>query len=159
MRRGTALKGSTAVVVVALAVSATDALATSTHDEYVAQVNPICKSASAVAKRKLSRVKSTGNPFIDSLLRARLYGKLLAKTIHHIATVAPAPGEEAAVKSWLDQGRRTVRLINRLLHSFGSNPKPHRVRSLIKQIGISQRNAGAQARTLGLPACATQNHL
>src|SRR3954452_21665393 len=127
---GLALRGSLAVAAVAVAITAADAFASATHDEYVAQVNPICKSASAVAKRKLSRVKSTGNGFFDYLLKTRLYGKLLNKTIHNIARVEPAPGEEAAVKAWLDESRRTVRLINQLLASF-AHPKAHRVKVLI----------------------------
>jgi hypothetical protein len=152
---------STALGIVALCAvaAAATAQATSTHDEYVAQVNPICKSAAKVAKRKLDHVKSTGNPFFDYLLRARLYGKLLGKAIHHIATVPPVPGEEAQVKSWLDEGRRTVRLINRLLGLFGHHPSAHRVKSLLKQIGVSQRAASRQASALGLRACSGPKRL
>jgi hypothetical protein len=150
------VKASLAVVALAASVAATDALATSTHDEYVAQVNPICKSASAVAKRKLDKLNGTGDPFVDFLLRARLYSKLLDKTIHHIAMVPPAPGEEAAVKSWLDEGRKTVRLINKLLRSFGPHPSVRKVKSLLKRIGVAQRRSVNKATNLGLTACSAQ---
>jgi hypothetical protein len=129
------------------------AQATSSHEEYVAQVNPICKGAAQRAAEKLDRLKSTGDPFFDSLLRARLYGKLLSKAIRHVATVQPPPGEEEAVKAWLDEGRRTVRLIKKL---FGSVRKgdARRFRVLSKRIVRAQRVAGARAEALGLPACA-----
>jgi hypothetical protein len=158
VRRGFAVSASLAVVAIAIAVTTTNAMATATHDDYVAQVNPICKQASVVAKRKLNKVRRTGNGFVDYLLRARLYGKLLNKVIKHIATVPPAPGEETAVQFWLDQGRKTVQLINQLLHSFGPHTSVHRVKALVKHIGVAQNRAATQAANLGLTACAAQRH-
>jgi len=156
VRRGRRVRASLALVAIAAAVAATSAFATATHEEYVAQVNPICKDASAVAKRKLDKLKPSGNPFVDFLLRSRLYAKLLDKTISRIATVPPAPGEEAAVASWLDEGRTTVHLINKLLHSFGPHPSVHKVRVLLKQIHIAQGRSVKKAKALGLTACAAQ---
>lgn len=141
-----------AVAGVSVAVLAPGALATSTHQEYVAQVNPICKNAARQAKKIPNRVKKSGNPFIDALRRTGLYAKLLGRTIRRIAAVEPAPGEEARVKSWLKSDRRTVRLIRRFLRSVKRGDL-QRARALIPKIVRSQRKNRKKAAALGLPAC------
>jgi hypothetical protein len=141
-----------------LAVSVPLALATATHDEYVAKVNPICKSAARQAKKIPSRVGNSGRPLIDALRRANAYAKLLNKTIHRIANVQPAPGEAAQVKAWLDSDRRTVRLIRRFLRA-AKHGDFAKARALIPKIVRSQRTNRKRAANLGLPACskAVQN--
>jgi DNA-binding GntR family transcriptional regulator len=140
-----------AAMVVALLPAGAEA--TSTHDEYVAQVNPICKSATRQAKKIPDRIRQTGNPFIGSLLRAKLYAKLLKRTIRRIARVEPAPGEADAVNAWLGANRRTVRLIHGLLRAVDRGDAP-RARKLIRKIVRSQRQSRKRAAALGLPACA-----
>jgi uncharacterized membrane-anchored protein YjiN (DUF445 family) len=160
MRQYREAMGRRAVPCLALAIAALStvalspaALAVSTHQEYVAEVNPICKSAAREAKRIPSRIEKTGNPFIDALQKSALYGKLLSKTIRRIAKVEPAPGEEAAVKAWLDEGRRQARLIRGLLRAV-KHGNAKRAKVLIKRIARSQERGRAQVAALGLTACA-----
>jgi hypothetical protein len=130
------------------------AQATDTHDEYIAQVNPICKSAARQAKKIPSQIRETGNPFIDGLKRSVLFGKLLGKTISRIAQIQPAPGEEQAVTAWLDEGRREVRLIRQVVAAVKHRKPARRVKVLIKKVGVSQRKGQARAAALGLTVCA-----
>jgi hypothetical protein len=134
------------------AVAAPAALATSTHQEYVAQVNPICKDAARQAKRIPSRIQSTGRPLIDSLRRTEAYANLVSKTIRRIAAVEPAPGEHSQVKSWLDSDRRTVRLIRRFIRAARKGDFA-KARGLIPKVVRSQEINRKRAAALGLPAC------
>jgi hypothetical protein len=146
-KRGMAL----AAVALSGAIFAT-AAAAMTHDEYVAQVNPICKRAAPALKRIPSRIRHTGNPFIDSLEEAILYGKLLGKTLNKIERIPPAPGDEAAVAAWIGEGRNVTRSIKAEFRAF-LHGKPKRVKVMIKRIVVSQRRASADAAALGLTAC------
>jgi hypothetical protein len=146
------VKTGLAIAALASAVFAASALATATQADYVAQVNPICKNAAPAVKRIPSRIKKTGNPFIDSLQESVLYGRLLAKTLDKIERVPPAPGEEAAVQSWLTDGHLEVRYIKGLFRAF-IHGKPKRAKVMIKRIVKAQTRASAKAAALGLTAC------
>jgi hypothetical protein len=141
-----------AALAVATAAPASIASAATTHEEYVAQVNPICKDATRQAKKIPSQIKPTGDPFVDSLLVTQRFGKLLGRTTRRIAEVAPAPGEEAAVSSLVDGLRWQKRLIDRYLRAIGHG-KPKRAKVLTKRIArVEQRNREMAAK-LGLTAC------
>jgi hypothetical protein len=139
-------------VILSVAALAGTAKATDTHEEYVAQVSPICKSAARQAKKIPSRIDETGNAFLDGVQRAALWGKLLSKTIRRIASVDPPPGQEAAVKSWLDEGRRLARLIRKLVGAVKRH-EAGRARVLIKRFGMSLSRGQRKATKLGLTAC------
>jgi hypothetical protein len=109
--------GLTLLAVMALmAVGATSASAASTRAEYVAQVDPICQTAAGPARRALKRflkdegrlgkiahptkrqVRALVNPLARMLIRL---GSIEAGVTSQIATVQPAPGDEAIVASWV----------------------------------------------------------
>src|SRR4051812_9490000 len=103
MPKGPTPRSAFLIAAIFTALLAAPALATDTHAQYVAQVNPICKDAARQAKKIPGRITKTGNPFVDALQESRLFGKLLHRTIGRIAAVDPAPGEDAEVNSWLDE--------------------------------------------------------
>jgi hypothetical protein len=153
MARRVTPKGAVAVLALACtAALAPVALATSTHQEYVAKVNPICKDAARDAKRIPSRVRPTGRPLVDFLRRTSAYANLLSKALKRIAAVEPAPGEATRVKAWLSSGRRTVRLIRRFVR-LSSSGDFGAAKELIRKIVRSQRIGQKRAARLGLPAC------
>jgi hypothetical protein len=137
------------VLVVALASAA---FAATTHDEYVSQVNSICKGAAPALKRIPKKIKKTGNPVIDRLQESVLFGKLLTKALNKIEAVPPAPGDEAAVATWIAEGRHEAHLIKNLLNAF-IHGKAKRYKVLTKRILISQHRSSLEAAALGLTAC------
>jgi hypothetical protein len=139
-------------LVLMLAVLAPAAQGTTTHAEYVAQVNPICKSAARQAKKIPSQIKPTGDRFADFLLRAQRFGKLLGKTTKRIAAVAPAPGEEAAVRSWIKGLRQQKRLIDRYLRAVGHGNAKEAL-AFGERTARAERRNRRRAANLGLPAC------
>jgi hypothetical protein len=151
MRR---LAGTVAPLVLMLAVLAPATQAATTHAEYVAQVNPICKDATRQAKRIPSQIKPTGDRFTDFLLATQRFGKLLGKTTRRIAAVAPAPGEEAAVRRLIDGLRQQRRLIRRYLRAVGHGDAKQAIALAERTARIEQRNR-RRAANLGLPACSS----
>ncbi len=147
-------KGGVGIVlgVALVVVLASTAFAAATHDEYVSQVNPICKRAAPGLKRIPSRIRHTGNPFIDSLEESILYGKLLGKALNKIERIPPAPGDEALVAAWIGEGRSVTRYIKAEFRAF-LHGKPKRVKVMIKRIVVHQRRAASYAAALGLTAC------
>jgi hypothetical protein len=138
--------GATAVISVPTATAATS------REEYIAQVNPICKDAARRANQIPSQIKPTGNRFTDFLLKAKRFGKLLGKTTRRIASVSPAPGDEVAVKSWIDGLQKQKRLIDRYLRAV-SHGNVKSARALPKRIVRVQVRDRTKAANLGLTAC------
>ena len=152
MRRCISLRWAVAIAALTAAILASAALATSTHQEYVAQVNPICKQAARQAKKIQNRNPKTGNALTDYLRRTSAYANLLAKTIHRIANVQPAPGEAAQVNAWLKGDRHTVKLIRSFVAAAHRGDFP-KAKSLIPKIVKSQGTNSKRASKLGLTAC------
>jgi hypothetical protein len=146
-------RAAVGAALVAALVSAPAALAF-THDEYVAQVNPICKDAAEKAKRIPDRIKSTGDPTADSFLATEAYGKLLGRTARRIAAVEPPPEDAAQVKIWIDGLHRQTRLIKRFIRSIARGQRK-KAKVLIKRIGKAERINRSNAADLGLTACTT----
>jgi hypothetical protein len=128
------------------------ALGTDTHAEYVAQVNPICKSAERQAARNEKRIKPSGDPRTDFLRRVQAFGRLLGKTTKRIAAVDPAPGEEAAVRRWIAGLRQQKRLIDRYLRA-GIRGDAMQAMALAERTARVEKRNRKQARRLGLTAC------
>jgi hypothetical protein len=137
---------------VALGAGVPAALATATHDEWVAQINPICKDASGQLRRIQAKAKPTGNRYNDFLLATKRFGKLLGRTTKRIAAVQPAPGEEAVVASWIEGLRRQKRLIDRFLRAVGHG-KARTANRITKRLVRVERRNRQQAANLGLVAC------
>jgi hypothetical protein len=149
-------RAAVAAALLGALVSAPAALAV-THDEYVAQVNPICKNAAEQAKRIPDRIKSTGDPTADSFLETAAFGKLLGRTARRIAAVEPAPEDAVRVDVWIDGLLRQKRLIDRFIRSIARG-KRKRAKVLIKRIGNAERMNRTNAANLGLLACTTGGH-
>jgi hypothetical protein len=146
-------KGAVAAALLAPLLTAPVAIAV-THDEYVAQVNPICKDAAEKAKRIPDRIKSTGDPTADSFLATEAYGKLLGRTARRIAAIEPPAEEAAQVKIWIDGLQRQTRLIKRFIRSIARDQRK-KAKVLIKRIGKAERINRSNAAHLGLIACTT----
>jgi hypothetical protein len=113
------LMGGVAVAVLAAAVAAVPAQAASTRAEYVAQVDPICQSSIAPAKKagkkyvrsvkKLARQVRGGSDPKKALKgvfkrAAGLLGqinKIVANETAQISEVPPPPADQGAVSLWL----------------------------------------------------------
>jgi hypothetical protein len=110
---------ATAIALTAFATMATTAYGASTRADYIAQVDPICQTASKparkVGKRFLKDLKRIGrvqNPskkqtkaFVNELARVLIrLSSIEANVTAQIATVQPAAGDESTVAAWL-QGR------------------------------------------------------
>jgi hypothetical protein len=121
-----------------LCVSVPTAGAAATRAEYVAQVDPICETGQrdmrAEAKRQnpaIKKISRTLQQQRDNLTRERenaLLGKLAAKEFKptlevfprvttQISAVVPAPGDEAAVASWLAARRSYSQHISRAVRA------------------------------------------
>jgi hypothetical protein len=117
----------------ALALGAAPALATADRAEYAANANPVCAAANAQSERLLddfsrrltklsqkeneSRGRNGRSPFTDidrmfSRINARLLA-LSAATNGQLQNIAPAPGDEAIVGSWLAARTESVALLVR----------------------------------------------
>jgi hypothetical protein len=98
------LRGAISIIVIALAITAAQASATTDSADYARQVNAICAKAGA-------RVQV----LVDS--RARNATKrslaILRRELGSLRQVAPAPGEEALVSSWLSTRRSIQKLTER----------------------------------------------
>jgi hypothetical protein len=120
------------VCAAAIALHVAGASAAATRSEYAAQVNPICASANAQADqvfkrlarkvRKLDRAQGKKGNGLGLLGRI---GKLFAQAdrrteqiydaeLAQIAPIAPAPGDEAVVASWLGNRAQLLTLVKRI---------------------------------------------
>lgn len=93
-----------ATAVMALAIGAPVALATTDRSDYAAQVNPICVSASTKVQ-----------PLVDKHTpKATKRGlAILRRELKSLSKVAPAPGDQALVASWLNTRRSIQSLVER----------------------------------------------
>jgi hypothetical protein len=143
--------------IVAIALSAPMAFAATTHDEYVAQVSPICKDAAQAAKRIPKKIKSTGDPTADSLLATKAFGKLLAKTTRRIAAIQPDPADADAARAWIKGLRLQKSQIDTFLSAI-AHGNAKLAKSMIRRISATERRNGKRAANLGLTACARGGH-
>jgi hypothetical protein len=105
-----------------LAVWAVPADAASTRAEYVAQAEAVCAAPTPQFIKLLKQEKQLQKRAGDlkpSQLAVRL-GKIIGKLgriegqiLTQLATIPPAPGDEAVIAQWLQGGRDTQALTNR----------------------------------------------
>jgi hypothetical protein len=147
------LLASTSAGIISLALLASTATGATTHAQYVAEVNPICKKAGKAINRIPNKIEPSGDPAFDAYRAGLLFSKVLGKTTRRIAAVEPPPEDVAAVQTWLSGLRRQKRLIDRSLRAAknGQLNKAAAIAGKVSKIeGRNQRNA----RDLGLSACA-----
>jgi hypothetical protein len=122
-----------ATIVVALAITVTTAVAAATRAEYVAQVDPICRSAGQPeSKAALAYLKAlnkfdhqiaSGVPrkkAINLFVRqtAKFFGRVSrieAFATSQIAGVPPAPGDESTVALWIQQRTEGTGVLNQAI--------------------------------------------
>lgn len=143
------------IIVSLLAVSfaAQPAIAATTHQEYVDEVNPICKDANGDVKRIPKKIKPSDDPGAEAYREARLFSKIIGRTARKIERVDPIPEDKAAVDDYTDTLRELKRVIDRSLRA-GKNGKLGKSQALAKRVAKLLERSARQAAALGLSACA-----
>jgi hypothetical protein len=157
-------------ILIAVAVFATPASAASTRAEYVAQVDPICRTALkpegkaglALLKglTKLGNQSENGKPSKKALNRflrqtAKFFGVLarLENSVNNqIATVPAAPGDESTIATWLQQRGQYADLLRQSVVAV----KHHRLRrfvTLADQSDVARDVADATVAGFGFRYC------
>jgi hypothetical protein len=136
-----------AIGVVALAVVAAPAHATSTRAEYVAQADPICKATGDEIDKRfpglLKRISNRPNitPTVAFAYGLALGGKIFAHATNQLAAIAPPPGDEAAVSGWLDGRRRYKQKVDTAVAAGKHNRKKQMLRRFRQAVAVvSQSN-------------------
>jgi hypothetical protein len=156
-----------AISVIALAITATTAIAASSRAEYVAQVDPICQSEQAQEKavigpatKRVQRIEKRGldldkeSKLVDPII-ARGYDRLVAiqrDTDSMIASIPPAPGDEAVVSSWLGQRAAFTELFQRSAHAIAHQHHRRFFNLLFKAIGVEE-SAAESIQEFGFASC------
>jgi transcriptional regulator with XRE-family HTH domain len=107
------------VLVVAALIATPSANAASTRGEYVAQAEAICSAPSGQLNKILNQLnkvrKSKG---LKASELARKLGKIIGRfanlelnVINQLATLTPAPGDEATAAQWLQGARNANALV------------------------------------------------
>jgi hypothetical protein len=122
-----------AITAVALALTSASAGAAATRADYVAQVDPICQAAfvaeKAADKAFHRRIKKDEQRLRDgrrvsksaSASLFRFYGRLrlIGRNMDAaIVPIAPAPGDELTVQTWLAQRERSIDLQRRAMSAI-----------------------------------------
>jgi hypothetical protein len=157
------------VVGVALAITASTAIAASTRAEYVAQVDPICQAAHAAGQAEVKRYERqvrrlTRHGFdpdhpSKALLRAAVgfadrIAKIERPSFAQIAAITPAPGDEATVAEWLRLRARETAYFQRAFHAFARNQKTHQFRRLSAKADKANLEAESLVGDWGFEHCA-----
>jgi hypothetical protein len=159
-----------AIAVIALAIGAGTASAATTRAEWVAQVDPICQSASkpagSAAKgyfKTLNRAgKHTKNPkqlshvlTAASLKFLRRLATIYSTITERVAVVPPEPGDVGAVNAWLD-GRRAAKAdVDRAL-ILGKHGKAKKAGRFFIQASQAESQGTANVQNFGLSVCVGQ---
>lgn len=134
LRRRGAARGAIALAIamIALAITAVPALATSSRAEYDDQVNPICQSANTQAEQLLQAFEQQLRGLEGKQVRGkkarrlrkkidRLYNQLPSQWLaifqsefEQLKAVPPAPGDEGLVSDWLGNRGRLLSLTAQL---------------------------------------------
>jgi hypothetical protein len=153
--------------VIALAITTTAASAATTRAEYVAQVDPICqveqaqeKAVLGPATRRVRRLEDRGlDPLKPAKPIARIivhgYDRLAAiqrDADSRIASIPPAPGDEAVVSSWLQQRATFTELFQRSAHVLAHGHRRLFFRLLFKALGV-QQTAEESIQDFGFGSC------
>jgi hypothetical protein len=156
-----------AIAVVALAATATTAIAASTRAEYVAQVDPVCqveqakeKAVIGPAMRRVRHLEDRGldpekpaKPIARTI--ARGYDRLAAiqrDTDSTIASIPPAPGDEAVVSSWLGQRAAFTDHFQRSANAIAHQHRRRFVSLLFKAIEVAE-TAAESIQEFGFGSC------
>jgi hypothetical protein len=160
-----------AIIVIALAIGASAAYGDSTRAEYVAAAEPICKAAQkptfkayASFFKGLKRAGLVGdNPDISkrtARISAHLLGafylrvsSIFSGTTSQIATISAAPGDEAAVATWL-MGRDRAAQLGAQAGRVAKHQKIRRAVHLSDQAGTASEEAAKSVVGYGFTFCA-----
>jgi hypothetical protein len=134
-----------------MAVLAASAVAL-THDEWVAEVNPICKSE----QRKVNKIRketSTGSPIDRAVTSGKRFSKVRAKTIRQVREFKPPPEDAALAKKWRQGLALQKRAIDDFVSAIGDRDRGEAGATIRKFFRVGAKNREKAAK-LGLPACA-----
>jgi hypothetical protein len=165
MRRATA---GPVMVLLAVLVCAPAARATSTRAEYVAQVDPICHAAPVTDKAAARRFKKRAHQLIrrgmdpdhpsPAGMRAvvRFYSQVARVqrgANADIASVAPAPGDEALISQWLRIRSKVPERLGQFIRSFSAG-QDHKARRAISRAFKADFEAYSLMQDFGFSHCA-----
>jgi hypothetical protein len=158
------------IAVIALAIGTGTASAATTRADWVAQVDPICQSASQPAgnatRAYFKILKSAGkhakNPKqLSHILTAgalrflRRLATIYSDITERVAVIPPAPGDEAAIAAWLD-GRRAAKAdVDRAL-GLGKHGKGKKASRFFTQASQAESQGTANVQDFGLSVCVGQ---
>jgi hypothetical protein len=174
--RRSASHGLIALVIasIALAIMATSASAATTRADYVAQVDQVCtgfapqfgKLSRPVIKKVLPALDFVGTESdaqetrrLNRAFRAlgRYIGRsarVFAAEAEQLALVTPAPGDEAAVASWIDGLRQYASLQAQSTPAW-KHRRLGRVATLSEKSVEALNNGGAGVTSFGISTCLT----
>jgi hypothetical protein len=156
-----------AIAASSLAIGVTAAFAASTRSEYVAQVDPVCQSELAQeravtrpATKKVQRIETRG---LDLDKELKLVGPIIARGYNRlaaiqrdadsmIASIPPAPGDEAVVSSWLGQRAAFTDLFQRSAQAIAHQHRRRFFSLLFKALGVEQ-TAAETIQEFGFASC------
>jgi len=148
------------VLVVAALVATPSANAASTRAEYVSQAEAICSAPSgqlASILNQLNKVRKARS--LRPAEVARRLGKIIGRfgslelnIINQLATLTPAPGDEATVAQWLQGVRNANALVNRAARA-GKHGNLRRYLRLLTQSISAAGQANQVVAGWGFQAC------
>jgi hypothetical protein len=133
------------VLVVAALVAVPSANAASTRAEYVSQAEAICSAPSgqlASIIKQLNKVRKAQN--LKPAEAARRLGKIIgrfatleANILNQLASLTPAPGDEATAAQWLQGERNANALVARAAKAGKHGNLKKYLRSLTQSISVA----------------------
>jgi hypothetical protein len=141
-----------AIIASVLAFAATPAHAASTRAEYIAQVDPICASASSAEKRaqggighliKKDRFKAAARKF-------RLTNRAFGLGVEQVAAVAPPAADAQVIATWVQMLRAQLPLAEKAAKALADG----QIGKAIARLFRASDNTKAYIAGYGFSACA-----
>jgi hypothetical protein len=142
---------SALIGVLCLALAGT-AIAQITEQDYADRVDSICKKGASSAKRKLNKLRPSGDPGFDAFRAARLFRNEFARTVKRIGNVEKPDAKRQDAKSFVQGLRREKRLYDRAVTAF-RKADAALLGKVGKKLGKARKQNARAATELGLKNC------